>query len=54
MEWIIVDDGTDKIKDLVEDIPQVGILNMMKKMTLGKKRNLMHSKCRGENYCIYG
>ena len=23
MEWIIVDDGTDKIEDLVCDIPQV-------------------------------
>ena len=48
MEWIIVDDGTDKIKDLVEDIPQVRYFEYDEKMTLGKKRNLMHSKCRGE------
>jgi glycosyltransferase involved in cell wall biosynthesis len=23
IEWIIIDDGTDKIEDLVKDIPQV-------------------------------
>ena len=25
MEWIIIDDGTDKIEDLVKDIPNVKI-----------------------------
>jgi glycosyltransferase involved in cell wall biosynthesis len=30
MEWIIIDDGTDKIEDLVKDIPQVKYLDMMK------------------------
>ena len=48
MEWIIVDDGTDKIKDLVEDIPQVKYIELANKITLGKKRNLMHEHCNGD------
>ena len=52
MEWIIIDDGTDKIKDLVSHIPQVKYFEYDKKMTLGVKRNLMHSKCKGD-YIVY-
>jgi glycosyltransferase involved in cell wall biosynthesis len=48
MEWIIIDDGTDKIEDLVKDIPQVKYFNYDTKMNLGKKRNLMHEKSSGE------
>jgi len=48
MEWIIIDDGTDKIKDLVCDISQVKYFEYDKKMPLGKKRNLMHEKSRGD------
>ena len=48
MEWIIIDDGTDKIKDLVEHIPQVKYFSYDKKMVLGKKRNLLHEKSCGE------
>jgi glycosyltransferase involved in cell wall biosynthesis len=48
MEWIIIDDGTDKIEELVSDIPQVKYFKYDKKMTLGKKRNLMHDKSIGE------
>jgi glycosyltransferase involved in cell wall biosynthesis len=47
MEWIIIDDGTDKIEDLVKDIPEVKYFRYETKMTLGKKRNLMHQKCKG-------
>ena len=47
IEWIIVDDGTDKIGDLVSHIPQVKYFSYEKKMTLGEKRNLMHTKCSG-------
>lgn len=47
MEWIIVDDGTDKIGDLVKDIPQVKYYSYDTKMPLGKKRNLMHDKTKG-------
>ena len=48
MEWIILDDGTDKIEDLVKHIPQVKYFKYDKKMTLGEKRNLMHTKTCGE------
>ena len=48
MEWIIIDDGSDKIEDLVKDIPQVKYFKYEEKMTLGKKRNLMHDKSTGE------
>jgi glycosyltransferase involved in cell wall biosynthesis len=48
MEWIIVDDGTDKIEDLVAHIPQVKYFKFDAKMTLGKKRNFAHQKCGGE------
>jgi len=48
IEWIIIDDGTDKIGDLVKDIPQVKYYSYNKKLMLGKKRNIMHEKCKGD------
>jgi glycosyltransferase involved in cell wall biosynthesis len=48
IEWIIVDDGTDPIKDLVANIPQVKYFYYEDKMLLGKKRNTMHDKCSGD------
>ena len=48
LEWIIVDDGTDLIEDLVKDIPGVQYFKYDTKMTLGKKRNLMHEKSKGD------
>jgi glycosyltransferase involved in cell wall biosynthesis len=48
MEWIIIDDGTDKIKDLVCNISQVKYFEYDVKMPLGKKRNLMHEKSKGD------
>ena len=48
MEWIIIDDGTDKIEELVTHIPQVKYFKYDKKMSLGEKRNLMHTKTCGE------
>ena len=47
MEWIIVDDGTDKIEDIVKDHPLVKYFKYDEKMPLGKKRNIMHQKARG-------
>jgi len=49
MEWIIVDDGTDKIEDLVlnSNIPQIKYFRVDTKMTLGAKRNLIHEKTEG-------
>ena len=48
MEWIIIDDGTDQIEDLVKDIPQVKYFKYDTKMPLGKKRNIMHEKSSGD------
>jgi len=49
MEWIIIDDGTDKIKDLVNsaNIPQIKYYPLPEKLALGAKRNLMHEKSSG-------
>jgi glycosyltransferase involved in cell wall biosynthesis len=49
LEWIIVDDGTDKIRDLVEQskIPQIKYFPIEQKMTLGTKRNFMNVQCKG-------
>jgi glycosyltransferase involved in cell wall biosynthesis len=48
MEWIIIDDGTDKVEDLFINIKQVKYYKYNTKMTLGKKRNLMHEKTIGQ------
>ena len=48
IEWIIIDDGTDKIADLIKDHPQVKYFSYEEKMPLGKKRNLMHEKSKGD------
>lgn len=48
MEWIIIDDGTDPIEDLVGDHPNVKYFRFENKMPLGKKRNIMHEKSKGE------
>lgn len=48
MEWIIIDDGTDKIEDLVSAHPNVKYFKSSEKMTLGKKRNLMHANACGD------
>ena len=49
MEWIIVDDGTDKIEDLIQSsgIPQIKYFKQDHKMSLGEKRNYMHKQTKG-------
>jgi len=47
IEWIIVDDGDDKIQDLVQDIPFVRYY-AVEKMTIGAKRNLIHKYTKGD------
>ena len=44
-EVIIVDDGTDKIRDLISEarMPQVKYFELTEKMKLGKKRNYSHT-----------
>jgi glycosyltransferase involved in cell wall biosynthesis len=59
IEWIIIDDGTDKVEDLFLPLIEkqnesqsqkyiVKYFNYEKKMTLGKKRNLAHEKSSGD------
>jgi len=47
IEWIIVDDGEDKIYDLIQDIPYVRYYHV-EKMTIGAKRNLIHKYSKGD------
>ena len=49
MEWIIVDDGTDKIEDLIlqSNLPQIRYFKIKKKMKLVEKRNYMHTHVKG-------
>ena len=48
MEWIIIDDGTDLVEDLVAHIPRVKYFKYAEKMVLGRKRNYMHEKASGD------
>lgn len=49
MEWIVIDDGTDMVEDLFKDVPGVKYFKYEgEKMPLGKKRNIMHSKAKGD------
>lgn len=48
IEWVIIDDGTDPIGDLVANDDYVKYFYYPEKMLLGKKRNLMHKKCSGD------
>jgi len=51
MEWIIIDDGTDKVEDIFAPYVEIYNIKYFKyddKMTLGKKRNLAHEKCSGD------
>lgn len=48
MEWIVVDDGTDDVGDLFEGVECVKYFYQKEKMKLGKKRNYMHSKAKGD------
>ena len=51
MEWVIVDDGTDKIEDLVRqaglDPIQIKYIPLQEKVALGKKRNISHEHAKG-------
>lgn len=52
MEWIIIDDGTDKIKNMLEDVSGNGVhikyIELDEKVSLGKKRNMLHKESKGE------
>lgn len=42
MEWIILDDGQDKVEDLFSGIPNVRYIYMHEKQTIGAKRNYLN------------
>jgi hypothetical protein len=44
IEWVIVDDGKDQIKDLVSDLSNVKYILVDEPMTIGAKRNLAVEK----------
>lgn len=53
MEWIILDDGSDPVRDLVEGplckgIPNIRYIRSEEKQTIGAKRNRLNSEARGE------
>lgn len=48
IEWIIGDDGKDKIGDLVKDISYVRYLEFDKKLQLGEKRNKLMMEAKGD------
>jgi len=48
MEWIIVDDGSDPVGEFFKDIPQARYFYEPQRMVLGRKRNFMHDKCKGD------
>lgn len=48
IEWIIIDDGTDCIRDLVEDCPMVRYYYYDEKMNIGRKRNLLNEYANGD------
>ena len=55
IQWVIIDDGDDKIKDMIDDnikIDNVEYIELDKKIPIGEKRNLMHNYCNG-NIIVY-
>jgi glycosyltransferase involved in cell wall biosynthesis len=50
MEWIILDDGSDPVGDLFQDLnlPNVHYVHLPEKRTIGAKRNLLNIKSCGD------
>lgn len=48
MEWVIVDDGDDKIKDLLVNVPNIRYFVSDKKISIGKKRNILNQLAKGD------
>ena len=52
MEWIIIDDGRDKVEDLFQEaakeIPNLRYYYVDEKMRIGAKRNLLNKEARGD------
>lgn len=53
LEWVVLDDGTDPVWDLLEPYAQSGRINIRyirheEKLNIGAKRNRIHAAARGE------
>lgn len=48
IEWIILDDGEDKVWDLFVDMPWVKYLCVKDKLPIGRKRNIMNKHSKGD------
>ena len=52
MEWVILDDGQDKVKDLFDEaaktIPNIRYYSLDEKLTIGAKRNRLNDLATGE------
>lgn len=52
MEWLIADDGTDKVGDLFEEaaktIPNIRYIQLEDKLLIGQKRNLLNKEAKGD------
>lgn len=52
MEWIILDDGQDKVKDLFDEaakkIPNIRYIALDEKFTIGAKRNKLNEAAKGD------
>jgi len=52
MEWIILDDGTEKVGDLVasltKDLPNIRYISLDEKQNIGAKRNRLNREAKGE------
>ena len=51
MEWVVIDDGTDKIEDLIRQARlepiEIKYIPVPQKVALGRKRNLSHQHAKG-------
>lgn len=52
MEWIILDDGTDCVKDVFDtlgkDIPNLRYIRIEEKKLIGAKRNILNAEAKGD------
>ena len=51
MEWVLLDDGTDSVEDLIAPYKsklEIQYIRSEEKLTIGAKRNRLHAMARGE------
>ena len=47
MEWIIIDDGEESIRDILPEDSTIRYLQISEKLTIGKKRNIANERANG-------